>query len=293
MPKKPSPPIGHVVFRGKGRGTEYVVEHLCTDKQQLEQQICKKFVECLRRQGRTVSDPSPDSTGSHDAFYTEDGHLVCVELTEVICPRHAEIRSLRGQYTDRVSDALDSARADLNGLKIELELVDEYQFDRWPKAGSRRGREILHRFKEELLAMRQKLIGLPQGHFDSKRWTVGRDKLRCGFMATRVAPAGSGIRPEFRCSEVIGYTTEEIHELLPTAIGKKINKNYSPQADGKLILLVYQVLGSPLAEHHEPEPFVRARELLNGVSHPFDEVWYLFPMAGDAHGCVSLVWQRT
>lgn len=271
----------------------HVMERLPTEKARLELRVCEKFMECLRRSDRSLSKPRKDKTGRHDAVCTEDGLAVHIELTEVICPRHAEIRSLRGQYTNQVSDALDSARADLHGLQIELELVDEYQFDRWPKAGSRLGGEILHRFREEFLAMRQKLIDLPQQHFDSKRWMVGGDKLRCGFMAIRVAPAGSGRRPEFRCSDVVGYTAEEIHELLPKAIGKKINKKYSPQTDGKLILLAYQVLGGPVAEHHEPEPFIKARELLNGVSHPFDEVWYLLPMARDAHGCVSLVWQRT
>lgn len=132
MSQKPLVRLGHAVFRGKGKGWRSVQEELPTDKRELEQRICHKFVHALRRRGRDLSDPKSTLDRPHDCICYEDGAGVIIELTEAAIPRVARIESLREQYASRIREVLTPVAERLSGLQVQLGLCNDRP---WPRPG--------------------------------------------------------------------------------------------------------------------------------------------------------------
>lgn len=79
-----------------------------------------------------------------------------------------------------------------------------------------------------------------------------------------------------------------MEESLPDAVERKIDKHYAKPDDAKLVLVVYHSWAG--IAYRETEPYERSRNLLAQGKHPFDEVWYFVPLAGDVHGCPVQIW---
>lgn len=96
MPKKPSRPLGHIVFPKDGPAYR---EHelLPTDKDQLELLIARKFVQAMQaRFGRTLAEPTRGDRFP-DFLTSENGREIWLEVTEVVNPE------LRGHATTELA----------------------------------------------------------------------------------------------------------------------------------------------------------------------------------------------
>ena len=273
MPRKPSPPIGHAVFRGKGRAPLLVREQLPDNKDRLELTVCQKFVEVLRRDhGSTLTPPAKDPSSPHDCWCMEKGRRIDIEVTEIIDDKHAAMRSDQLDYAKNISQELVDLLPRLVGLYLALD--DGDQNPRYPPLASREGREIVASFVAHLRDDADALIGaLPEPPF-FKEWLVGSKRWRCGYWGRRVSPEQSGSAPTLGFQEGYSYTQEEHDAMLPEKIEKKVQKHYASHGDTGLLLLAYQVLGAPFAEADDPGPFIEARTLLDELLHPFTQVWY-------------------
>lgn len=279
MSKKPIVRLEHAVFRGKGKGWLLVQEELPTDKSQLELRICNKFVQALRRLGRDLRDPISIPDRPHDCWCYEDNWEVAIELTEAAIPRVAEAQSLREQYASRIRGDLTAVADRLSGLRIQLRLGDDVR--RWPPPGLMKGRKIITSFHGSIVASVGELAVLPVNHFLPKRWAVAG--LRCGFSAIRFAEPSSSVGPIVHHEGGIATFENEMEESLPKAIKRKLDKHYAQSDEYRLLLVVYHTQGG--IAYTETELYRRSRKLLALIDHPFDEVWYVVPLAGDAYGC--------
>ena len=287
MPSKPSPDLGHVVLRGKGRRAIPSTEQLPTEKGALEARIVEKFVKVLRRSHRrNLTIIRPLTEDDHDYLCRENGKDVKIQITEVINPRHAELRGIQQKYAQRISASIKEIAPELRGLYIVLE--DAYQAPRYPTPGSSEGKRIIESYKEKFKANLDQLKKLPPRLLHRKNWVIGRNRYRCGFYAVRGPQNESGPLPSPWFSESFPYTDEEQNVLLANAIRKKVGKRYATSA----LLLAYHVLGAPLTPRQELEPFRRATRVLEEDDHAFSEVWYFVPMAGGMRGCAHRVWAR-
>lgn len=289
MPKKPSPQIGQVVFRGKGRPPVVVWEHLPDSKGALELCVCAKFADVLRRDhGRELTPPAKDPSSPHDCWCMENGGRIDIQVTEIIDDKHAAMRSDQQNYARRISEALVDLLPRFLGLRVALD--DGGQNPRYPRLASREGREIVTSFVDRLRDDADALIGaLPEPPF-FKGWLVGSKRWRCGYWGRRVSPEQSGSGPTLGFQEAYSYTREEHDAILLEKIEKKIQKHYDPRGDTGLLLLAYHVLGAPFAEADDPGPFIETRTLLDELQHPFTELWYLWLLAGKRAGCAHRIW---
>ncbi len=279
MSKKPIVRLGHAVFRGKGKGWHLVQEELPTDKSQLELRICKKFVQALRRLGRDLSDPISTSDRPHDCMCKEDKLEVAIQLTEATIPRIAQAQNMREQYASRIRENLTALADRLSGLRIQLQLGDDVR--RWPRPDSVKGWKIITSFHDSMVGSVDELAVLSVNHFFPKRWTVVG--FRCGYSAIRLAEPSPSVGPSVHHAGGIATFENEMEESLPKAIKRKLDKHYAKSAEYRLFLVVYQTQGG--IAYTETELYTRSRKLLGLIDHPFDEVWYFVPLAGDACGC--------
>lgn len=281
--------LGHGVFLGKGKGWKSVQEDLPTDKSQRELCICKKFVGALRRVERKLSCPVSISGGPHDCMCSENDMDIVIQMTEATIPRVAAVQSLRQQYATRIQAEVAPLATDLVGLLFQLQLGGGFTV--MPGPNTPIGRRVIGSFRKAITPVFNDLDQLEVKYFLPRRWTV--DGLQCGFVAIRFASRLSGIGPIIRHDGSITTDPGEMEESLPNSIQRKLAKRYAKPTEGKLFLLAYDLHGSIACERQEPDPYRRSRELLRQWNHPFDEVWYFVPLAGDANGCAPIhIWPR-
>jgi hypothetical protein len=83
------------------------------------------------------------------------------------------------------------------------------------------------------------------------------------------------------------YRTDLARALLPAAVQSKIDKRYAKPASAKFWMLAYSV--DTLLSKDDPD-IVESRRLLETSTHPFDDVWFLYPYAEKDLGALVHVW---
>jgi hypothetical protein len=161
-PRKPSQPLGHIVFPRKG-AVRKVIQTLPEDKNQLEEEVVKKFIGALAHfKGRYIqdiskSDPWPDFEG------TEEIGTVGIEIVELVNQRHNILRSTQQSYEVAILDALGDRVEMFSGLDITLD--DNYQTPPYPKVtSSRRSRDSrIFRFEFARICSRTGMVRRSEG----------------------------------------------------------------------------------------------------------------------------------
>lgn len=74
---------------------------------------------------------------------------------------------------------------------------------------------------------------------------------------------------------------------MPAAVRSKIDRRYTKPTSARFWLLAYSV--DTLFHKNDPD-VTESRRLLDTSSHPFDEVWFLYPYAEKALGALVHVW---
>jgi len=87
MPKKPSKPLGHIVFPKSGPPS-LVSERLPASKHELEQVIIRKFVAALHQRFQRTLAPPTRGTEWPDFWTSEGTARIGIEVVEVVNPDH-------------------------------------------------------------------------------------------------------------------------------------------------------------------------------------------------------------
>lgn len=286
QPRKPSQPLGHIVFPKKGL-VRKVIETLPEDKDQLEEAVVKKFAGALAHfEGRhiqdiTKSDPWPDFEG------TKETGTVGVEIVELVNQRHNILRSTQQSYEVAILDALGDRVVMFNGLNITID--DNYQTPPYPKVTSVEGRAIVESFVSNLLASVPELERYAVRKVFIRRWQDDAGSPKIGIHGYRIAGKEAGVPARIRFFGSFPESTDRVVCLLAEAVAHKVAKSYARYAKGILTLLVYEV-GSISVEPGESQAILKAREILEANEHNFDEAWYIFPYADRDLGAINKIW---
>lgn len=280
-PRKPSQPLGHIVFPKRGRPYT-VLEPLPESQKELEARIVRKFIGAMRYfEHRELA--TPVEADLWPDFETREGETkVGIEVVEVVNPDHAEKGRIQQLYAARVRELLDDMQARLAGLSVRLD--DGYQEPPYPPLRSKAGERLARSIAENLRVAAAKLDRLPVGHVAVYRWRTGRDVPNTGASITRVSA------PEAEHAVRLGYLgsfpeRQDVGEaLLAATIASKIARLYT-RYEGRLLLLAYGC-----GAWHGDAVMKQARRVLREHPHPFDEVWHILPFAGEDVGDIRRVW---
>ena len=268
------------------------METLPDDQDDEEYAILEKFISGLKHfESRDVSgafrrgDPWPDFEKG------EGSEKLGIEITWVTYEPHDHSRRREEQYARRVSELLADVFPRLDGLRFQLE--DDYQDPPYPRLTSREGEAIAQAIAVLIRSEADKLSTLPVWN-DAERPPVGHrvrevgpSGVRIGYFVFRFAAAESGAEPIIRFLGVFPFDKNLLDSLVWRAIERKLKKVYDPHYSGCLWLLVW---GGVLVAGSESAAAAHARQELAMTSNPFDEIWFLTPLAGSDYGSIERIW---
>lgn len=279
-PRKPSLPLIIAKLR-KGKSTT-IVEWLPSEGKALEGHIVAKFLGALKgTRNLNLSIPTPGSPWP-DFETTEGDTKIGIELVEVVDGQQLLRLRLQERYASRVCELLGDERLRFAGVSIHM--ADVYDDPRDPLLSSPAAEELAQSLAEGIRAAAARLESL---EFDEKTAFLCQTRPhlpKVTAFASRFDPPGSG---RLGVIQFLGSRRLSAAPLLQ-AITKKVGMQYTRYAAGRLWLLAYDT-GFVI----EPPPSRAASEakaLLLQRSHPFDEVWYFYPLAGENRGSVERIW---
>ena len=287
-PKKPSMPLGHIVFPKKGSARK-VIEPLLENKGDLERAIVTRFLAALAYfEGRSVTDvekcdPWPDFEGY------ENTNVVGIEVVELVNQQHNKLRRRQEEYKSSILQRLVGRLSLFSGLHITLD--DGYQMPAYPKVNSKDGKEIVDCYVRGLLDCVDEIGDYDLGRVFIREWRNENRKPKVGIYGYRTAPREMNLPPHIGFLGTFPESLEKVRSLLAEAVEHKIDKSYTKYKKGKLLLLVYEV-GTISVEPGNSEAIQRTQDVLQGREHPFDEVWYIFPYAESNFGAIHRVWPQ-
>lgn len=285
-PRKPSQPLGHIVFPKHGR-PHHVVETLPESKEDLEAAVVGKFIGALWHfEGRVLAPPT--HTGQWPDFETQEENVrVGIEVVEVVNVEHARKRHLQEQYRSRVVELVAKTLPRLRGLWIRLH--DGYQDPPYPPIRSRAGKQLAQSIADSLHSVVDELEKMALGRLRVYKWQERATTPSSGAIVKRFAPRDAGVAAiiSYLGSFPVSVTITE--SLLSRAIEGKLEKSYPSYSGGRLWLLAYEV-GYPSVHPKPSASAAIAKSLLQQGAHPFDEVWYIFPYAHKDLGSIERVW---
>lgn len=217
-------------------------------------------------------------------FESREGtQKVGIEIVEVADDKHAKLREHQRRYAEHVARLLDDVSLRLAGLSITLE--DASQVPPYPRLTEDAGQRLAREISERVRSVLPTLEALDVGQFYLNRWQ-GPPRPTIAAIVRRLAPRESGIPVAIGFSGVFSETVAAAQTRLARRICSKLPRRYQRYHDGVLWLLAYQVADAPAGTRD----FAIAREMLRRRDSPFDEVWYIWPLAGADLGAIKRVW---
>ncbi len=288
QPKKPSSPLGHIVFPKKGP-VRKVIEQLPENKEGLEQAIVNRFAGALthfyKRHIENIekSDPWPDFEGY------EGKDTIGIEIVELVNSRHNILRRTQEEYQAAILEQMGDSVNLFSGLHITLN--DSYQMPPYPKVNSPEGQEIVTIFVENLVECADEIANYEVGRVFIREWQKEDGKPKIAIYGRRIAPREAKLPPQIGFLGTFPESLDKVRSLLAEVVQHKIDKSYTSYEKGHLILLVYEV-GTISVDPGNSEAIHRAQNVLENNQHHFDEVWYIFPYAERNLGALHKVWPK-
>jgi len=309
--RKHEPDMVHIVL--SNRSSRVVSQGLPPYQEETEEIIAQKFVRVLNeRFGRKCSKPTKNMDSNFpDCYCKEDGQSVGIELGQVTSEADAEHYQKGHDYSIAICQAIrqkpGNKLAALQGLHIKISLEDTDQ-ELPPKS---EGHQLSSSLAELLLSRLSDLQRLKLGHLLAIRWQGQTSRmsrsLRKRFLsnaqdhgqksqmeaawkkqspyplhlameAYRYALPSAASAPLIEFAPR-GESPDKIRVQLKESVRKKIDIHYQPITGVKLLLLLYERFWLP--RFADGEAVKLAQNELKASKHPFDEVWYFYPIAED------------
>jgi hypothetical protein len=285
---KPRRNPGHVAFPRSGP-PRFVTEELPRKQPDLELAIGSKFVASLERFHGIHLDGIAKA-GQED----EPADLVCrlagegplgMQVVEAVDDSSRQLQQMRSTYRDAIERNLRREEGVFSGCTVTL--VDEAVPPFLPPVDSDRGTECLRILTDQIRVVASKASGLPTGR--PRSWTVctHSPKRTIGIIVERIVAAGLDAPCRLRWSGSAFICRDPSKSAVVSAVRGKIEKRYDKPARRDFWLLAYSVEW-PLGED-DPD-IMEVRRILEQSAHPFDQVWYFFPYAGEALGWPVKLW---
>lgn len=231
-----------------------------------EKDICRLFISKLETLGRTLQNPIESDTWP-DCVCKEDDKRIGIELTTLDIKRHRREASIHDEYEVAIKNRLKPWPEKLKGLYIQVAIP----LDLVPRANSAQGFFLIDRIIEQILSDDKMVESARKGLQTAEKVTgTNYSHIMLFYMPLRPGAAG-----EVSVLYAIGSWEGENRLRLSEAIKRKMIYT-SFEGDG-LILLVYSLHAIPIDP--ESDEISLAQQMLGSMPHPFDEVWYMLPLA--------------
>ena len=182
---------------------------------------------------------------------------------------------MRSTYRDALVEKLGDNMRLFRGCQVSL--VDSGDPPYLPKFNSKNGRECVRHLAEDIQNVGAEIHTLEPGKIRSRNTRTRDPERDIAVVVERFCPAGESIRAEFDWTGAgPSYGSDISRGLLPAAIRSRIDKRYAKPASARFWLLAYSV--DSLLVEDDPD-IAESRRLLDALSHPFDEVWFLYPVS--------------
>ncbi len=285
--------LGYVTFSKEGP-QKVVTESLPRDKKDLERKIAEKFADALSAfHKRTLHfierNDDPENDPFPDVLARIDGRQIGIELVEVINSKNAAVTSLRRKYLAKIQEGLNQFSQDLYGLEIHINDWDQHPpYPKWHAAKKRE--EIIQRFISGFESIRKELGDIEPGQLRAYNWGPGPNGavVRAGVFRRSKKKNQA---PHYLTTGSLGENVPDIAHQLARTIKGKCEKYSEHSFKYPLWLLAHET--DFYRCENPPSPCVLvASEFLTSKEHPFSEVWYFHPVAGNLHGALECVFQE-
>jgi hypothetical protein len=157
-----------------------------------------------------------------------------------------------------------------------------------PKVNSGAGQACLRYLAQFLRSVAKDVHTLQVGKIRNRWATTPRPERKIWVAVERRLPPGEPVRLELHWEGGgPGQRTDVSRGLLTEAVRLKVSKCYAKPTTAKFLLLAYSI--DTILDQYDPD-VTEARQLLDTTKHPFDEVWYIFPVAQKAFCPLIKVW---
>lgn len=284
--KKPIRNPAHIVF-SKEVPVRRVVEEFPREQESLEFTIGKKFLGALQRfNGIQLHGLYRGAEPADLVCKTTDGHIVGLQIVEVIDQQLRQLRQMRLSYREALIQTLGKELLLFNGCRV---LIGDSGVPPYlPKVNSTSGAAWLKFLTAHILAIANDIHTLEVGKIRSRSAETLNPKCKVSFIIHRILPADEPVRLEFSWNGGgPPYQTDISRGLLTQAVQSKIAKRYAKPAVGKFVLLAYST--DTLLMEDDPD-VSESRSILESSEHPFDDAWFIYPYADKELGALVHIW---
>jgi len=214
------------------------------------------------------------------------GELIKIQVVEALDLLCRQLQERRDTYAQALADPSSGVLSLFNGC--ELTLTDQGTRPTLPPLKRTSGAVVFEEIRSRLQGFAQELRTLETGRIYVRKWTVGQQKVKVSVLCKYHAPVCSDVSGSLRWGG--GRVFDDLHEeegfFIRKAVRRKLAKYAKPQEE--FWLLVY---GADLPPFSIEDDQRATRHLLDNAEHPFDKVWFLYPVIGSRGSDVRLVWE--
>lgn len=281
MPKKPDRPFVVIAFSKSGKVSSDV-EHVPDSTEDIELVVARKLLAVLTERRRfDVSTISHGEEPADVAVRLADGNTIDIQVAEIVDQVTARSNQIADSYKQVLLNDEGKVLDVFHGIVITVATaLDAVPL---PKLSSEEGIEALSSIVSLLRDEAQSISSLPLGHFRSRKRTIANQDVSFVFdhLASPNAPA------EIHWQPALGLSPPGGTRFVTQTIANKIQKRYSKPKNAFWLL----VFGTDTEPPHQASPdYLEARQLLATATHPFDEVWYIWPLANQDAGAILQIW---
>lgn len=193
---------------------------------------------------------------------------------------------MRSTYRDELWHALGADLLHFIGCRVTL--CDSAEQPLLPKVNSAAGQACLRHLAEFLRSIAKDVYTLQVGKMRNRWTTTPSLERKIWVSVERRLPPGEPVRLEFHWKGGgPAYRSDVSRGLLTSVVRLKVSKCYAKPTTAKFLLLAYSI--DTLLDKDDPD-VTEAWQLLDTTKHPFDEVWYSFPIAQQDFSSLIKVW---
>ena len=263
------------------------IEHLPREQKPLELTIGQKFVGAMSYfEHGVLTDLQLGDEPADLRCTNADGDPVSIQVTEMVDTFGAVLNAQRDNYLRALKERCTDTLAMFSGCRLDI--LDEGTEDFIPPLNGPEGEATVKELATHFETMALEIDTLGVKKVRSRKWTIGTSGKTVMALCKRYAEAAPEVDYAILWGRQRTFRADEMNALLPDTIKNKIDRSYA-QPDHEFWLLIYST-EMPLPA--DDDGIELAATLLDGISHPFNKVWFFYPYHDRDLGHVVPVWPR-
>lgn len=281
-PSKPKRPFSAIAFSKSGKVLKHVENSEATTEQ-IERNVVNKLFAVLVQRGRPNVDSVTQGQEPADVLVRlADGTQIDVQVAEIVDPVMVRRKEMTDGYLSGLRKNHPRLLDLLRGMLVTILVRPDSP--PLPNVKSAEGKRALN----DLAAFIGQEAIFPTVLGPAKRRI--RERAIAGQDVSVTFEHGRDVTEPVELYWPDGrlFSQGENRNFTTQAIRSKIDKRYARARNARFWLVLFASDTLPLSLNN-PD-FLSAQNLLKTSPHPFDEVWYIYPLANHDYGAVLQVW---